>query len=201
MSEKIRPDSEIQSRDDRFFVYYFDALYDELKKVEDTESPKYYQRAGAICNYIVAFWRKKVDEMPQKPGSFGLDENGVEQPALCMDINSNAETTICKWGLEMDDNGSRVAKLHILTTPHPYGFHSHRSPHTNIIDLTQNTLTIERTNWPPKHPKCTIEKVSITFSSSTEQSTLENDALISHPDQNNPGVRKIPSASSIPSER
>ena len=128
------------------FADVFERLYTHLLNFKDQTSEEFLDYANQIRLFVVDFWRNQTTLQPQKDGSFGLDAQGHDQLALCMEIHSPKEMTICKWGLEMDADEKRIPRIEILSSNdingHPQNVFN--------IDMHGGKFKVTRTDLRPR---------------------------------------------------
>lgn len=167
MNETLRYTDALQLRDTTSFLPYFELLFAELQKVAEADSIELEIKARALCDYIGDFWTTEARKKLQEQGSFGRNAEGIEQPARCMTIESETETTICKWGYEIGSNGEKMKRITIFSIPYKSERNSHgllESDHQYDIELTQGDVSVLRRDWEPTPGRSPWKTTSISVS-------------------------------------
>ncbi len=127
------------------FADVFDRLYIHLLDIKDQTSQEFLDAVNQARMFVADFWKNQTQRQPQQEGSFGLDAQGNDQRALCMEIHTAQETTICKWGLEMNAAGEKIPRIEILASNdyngHPQNVYN--------IDLHGGSFKVMRTDLRP----------------------------------------------------
>ncbi|PWU23658.1 hypothetical protein C5B42_02255 [Candidatus Cerribacteria bacterium 'Amazon FNV 2010 28 9'] len=133
------------------FAPQLDSFYEQLQEVI-TQPTELRIVAQLLCAFIGDFWKSQSLVRRIEPGSFGRNDEGIEQPATCMTINDETETSILKWGYEIDNVGNKNPKIDIFAIPYlleKTDWGGTQSDHQYSLQITRNEFRIERTNFIP----------------------------------------------------
>lgn len=144
---------ERSTRDNSSFAEYFNYLFLNLKNwTADPDSIEYIQAVAAMRDYIVEFWKEQSAKQHQLEASFGSDENGDDQPAFGMQILTDTEISICKWGFEIDPSGTKTPKMDIFVSVNARDVFPGLL-YNYDISMTQAELVVTRIDWKDPAPK------------------------------------------------
>lgn len=179
MNEALKRYDTLQVRENSSFVPYFEVLFAELQKAASQGQDELKEKAQVICDYLGDFWKTQAKKAPQQSGSFGRNTEGIEQPAHCMTIDGEVETTICKWGFEIGSTGERTPRITIFTIPYKSERNEHglqESDHQYNVELAQENLTIDRRDWAPSPGQPPWKTTTISVSLNPEDQKQLSDS-------------------------
>ncbi len=93
-----------------------------------------------IAAWVKVFWAAMHQRQIPTGGSFGLDSQGNEQEASCLQILTSQEHSICKWGIREEKDGGKVPVIEVFAVDQKDGI-------TYNVELMPHKLNFEVDRW------------------------------------------------------